>query len=69
MHGRVHEASIIVVTLNVSRAIIPIDSHRLYSLLWVIVDVDKLHDPAEIVGLAGRLANEVHLVWKPIRNR
>ena len=65
MHCRVHQTRVIVVALHVSWTIVPIDSHGLYALLWVIVDVDKLHDPAKIVGLAGRLAHEVHLIWTP----
>lgn len=62
MHGGVHQARIIVVALHISRTVEPVDAQRLDALFQIVVDVDKFHDPAEIVGLAWRLAHEVHLV-------
>lgn len=63
VHRRIDETSVIVVALHVSWAIEPIDAQRLDPLLGVVVDVDEFHDPAEVVGLAGRLAHKVHLIW------
>lgn len=62
MHGRIDQTSVIVVALDISWAVEPINSHGLYPLLGVVVDVDKFHNPAEVVRLAGRLAHEVHLI-------
>lgn len=62
VHRRIDETSVVVVALHVSRAIKPVDAQRLDALLGVVVDMDKFHDPAKIVGLAGRLAHEVHLI-------
>ena len=65
MHRRIHQTGVIVVALDISRAIKPVHAHRLYFLLGVVVDVDEFHDPAEVVGLAGRLAHKVHLICTP----
>ena len=65
MHCRIHQSGVIIVALHISWAIEPIHTHRLDPLLRVVVDVDKFHDPAEIVRLAGRLAHEVHLICTP----
>lgn len=62
VHGGIHQARIIVVALNISRTVKPVDSQRLDALLWIVVDVDKFHDPAKVVRLAWRLAHKVHLV-------
>ena len=65
MHGRIDQTSVIVVALDISWAVEPINSHGLYPLLGVVVDVDEFHNSTEIVGLAGRLAHKVHLIWTP----
>lgn len=65
MHCRIDQAGVIVVTLHIPRAIKPIDAQRFNSLLGVVVDVDEFHNSAEIIGLAGRLAHKVHLIWTP----
>jgi hypothetical protein len=62
VHGGVHQARIIIVSLNISGAIEPVDSERFHALLGIVADVDKFHNPAKVVGLAWRLAHEVHLV-------
>lgn len=68
MHRGVNKARIGRMALRIARAIKPIHPQRLDTLLGIIVDVNKFHDPAKIVRLPGRLAHQVHLVWASNQN-
>lgn len=62
MHCGVHQAGVIVVALNVPRPIEPVHAERFHAFLRVIVNMDKFHNPAEVVRLAWRLAYKVDLI-------
>ena len=65
MHRCVNKPGVIVVSLNISWTVEPIDAERIYALLWVVVNVDEFHNAAQIVGFSRRLAYKVHLICSP----
>lgn len=66
VHRREKHTRVGYFSLNVLWPVIPVDSDRIDWLRWVVVGVEKLHNPGKIVGFAGRLANEVNMVCKTL---
>jgi len=63
VHGAVDEARVVVVSLYVSWSIEPVDSEGIDRRARIIgFGVGKLHNPAQIVWIAGRLADKINMI-------
>lgn len=62
MHRGVNQTGVGIVALYITGAIEPIHSEHVHLVRRVVVGVNKLHDPAQVVGLSGWFAHEVDLV-------
>jgi len=64
MHCRVHEAIVTVEALDISRAVVPVDSKGVDGRIRIVgIGVQEFHEPTEIVGLARRFAYKVYMVY------
>jgi hypothetical protein len=62
VHGHEYESVVGSFAENVSGAIHPVDSQRIYSAVGRVTSVVKLHDAANVVWFSGRLRNEIDCI-------
>ena len=63
MHRCIDQSSIAVESSDISRPVIPVHAQRVDGRVGVAaVDMQKLHDPAQVVWVAGGLAYEIHVI-------
>lgn len=63
VHRREDDARVGYFAVYILRSVIPVDADRLDRLRWIVVGVQEFHDAREVVGLAGRLAYQVDVVY------
>jgi hypothetical protein len=62
MHCRVDQTSVGIVALYITRTIEPVHSEHVHFVRRIVVGVNELHNPAQVVGLSGRFAHKIDLV-------
>jgi hypothetical protein len=63
VHRGKDDSRILNSSSNVFWPIEPVDANGIDWLTRVIVGMEKFHDSGKVIGLAGRLADEVGMVW------
>lgn len=63
MHGAIDEAGIAVKSLHISGTVIPVNAKSVHRRVRVVgLDVQELHDPAEVVRVTRRLTDKIHVI-------